>query len=296
MNYYHICNAYLRPGLPVFESSTTAVLYTGDLRSEPWFVDSIARNPCLLEYASGIRTLDKIYLDTSFTSDIGFQTKAQGVAELLRKVSAYPDDTMFHLQAWTFGYFSSQSTSRISILGPQLGGRTRLLTNTRYEDVWVALAKALRSRVHVDEYKMRIYTSLVSHPPGDAQSTPHVHHLSAEASALVGFMCGNTYHPGCLTRDENVRLHSCEKGNYCDVVKNSPVVWIQPVVAHLPDGGDIRELGVGGGGDDLAREAELEHLSLEETDVLMNLWVLLPLQLHTQTKTVQDIGERNYLP
>lgn len=148
---------------------------------------------------------------------------------------------------------------------------TPSLTNDRYEDAWVALSKALRSRIHVDEYKMRIYTSLVSQLHGNGHSTSHVHHLSPEASALVGFMCGNTYHPGCLTRDEGVRLHSCEKGNYCDVVKKSPVVWIQPIVARLPEGGEVFELGVGGGGDDLEREAELEHLSLEETDVLMDL-------------------------
>lgn len=60
-----------------------------------------------MEYTSGIRTLDKVYLDTSFTDGGGFQSKAQGIEELLRKVAAYPDDTIFHLQAWTFGYGSA---------------------------------------------------------------------------------------------------------------------------------------------------------------------------------------------
>lgn len=80
-------------------------------------MNSIARNPCLLEYTCGIRTLDKIYLDTSFSSGSEFQTKAQGVAELLRKVLAYPRDTIFHLQAWTFGYFPSHSTPLANVLG-----------------------------------------------------------------------------------------------------------------------------------------------------------------------------------
>lgn len=75
-------------------------------------MNSIARNPCLVEYASGIRTLDKIYLDTSFTTGAEFQTKSQGLAELLCKVSAYPDDTIFHLQAWTFGCFPCPSRSQ----------------------------------------------------------------------------------------------------------------------------------------------------------------------------------------
>jgi DNA cross-link repair 1C protein len=90
-------------GGKVFEGDGKAVLYTGDIRSEPWFVNSLARSPTLLEYTCGIRTLDKIYLDTSFLENIDFQTKAEGIAELLRKVSKYPDETIFHLQAWTYG-------------------------------------------------------------------------------------------------------------------------------------------------------------------------------------------------
>lgn len=103
----------------MIEEEGKAVLYTGDIRSEPWFVNSITRNPNVVEYTSGIKRLDKIYLDTSFTSDVSFQTKADGLAELLRKVSKYPDDTIFHLQAWTYGY----------------------------EDVWIALSRALNSPV-----------------------------------------------------------------------------------------------------------------------------------------------------
>jgi len=103
----------------VIEGDGKAVLYTGDVRCEPWFVNSLARNPLVLEYASGIKTLDKIYLDTSFTSDVVFQTKSQGIEELLRKIAKYPTDTVFHFQAWTYGY----------------------------EDVWVALSKALDSPV-----------------------------------------------------------------------------------------------------------------------------------------------------
>jgi hypothetical protein len=78
-------------------------LYTGDIRSEPWFVNSLRRNPLLIEYTSGLKPLDCIYLDTSFTDDIPFPTKAEGIKELLQKVASYPADTKFHLAAWTFG-------------------------------------------------------------------------------------------------------------------------------------------------------------------------------------------------
>ncbi|KAL2266186.1 hypothetical protein VTJ83DRAFT_5538 [Remersonia thermophila] len=222
----------------VLEGQGRAVLYTGDIRSEPWWVNSISRSPSLLEYAMGLKTLDTIYLDTSFVEPIPFPTKAEGIAELLEKVKRYPPDTIFHFQAWTYGY----------------------------EDVWLALSKALRSKIHVDEYKWLIFRSLAPTSPEDSASPSH---LVSEAPGLVGFMCGNAYHAGCLTRDENVRLHSCEKGVYCDTVKNNPVVWIRPIITRLSDGRDVVEAGVGGGGEDLRRKPELGHLSLGDADMLI---------------------------
>jgi hypothetical protein len=103
----------------VIESNDKAVLYTGDIRSEPWFVNNLTRNPFLIEYTSGLKTLDCIYLDTSNTQPLEFPTKADGLKELLQKVSQYPTDAVFHLSAWTFGY----------------------------EEVWMALSRKLNSPV-----------------------------------------------------------------------------------------------------------------------------------------------------
>jgi hypothetical protein len=83
------------------------------------FVNNLRRNPLLIEYTSHLKTLDCIYLDTSFTDSVHFPTKANGLVELLQKVAKYPPDTTFHLTAWTFGY----------------------------EEVWLALSKALNSQV-----------------------------------------------------------------------------------------------------------------------------------------------------
>ncbi|KAK4219877.1 beta-lactamase-like protein [Rhypophila decipiens] len=241
------------PGAVMFliEGQGKAVLYTGDIRSEPWFVNALARSPCLIEYTSGLKTLDTIYLDTSFTESVSFQTKAEGLRELVRKVVRYPSDTIFHFQAWTYGY----------------------------EDVWVTLAKALKSKVHVDKYKMSIYNSLltpVKAPPkqptrNPAKEVDREFHLSPEAPPLVGFPFANSRHDGCLTLDHHVRLHSCEKGNYCETVKNSQVVWIQPIVARLPDGQAMAEMGVGGGADDFQRDAELDYLSPEDIQSLLEI-------------------------
>lgn len=78
----------------------------------------------MVEYTAGpdstrLKTLDKVYLDTSFTEEVQFQTKADGLGELLEKVAKYPEDTLFYFSAWTYGY----------------------------EDVWIALAKALNTQV-----------------------------------------------------------------------------------------------------------------------------------------------------
>ena len=103
----------------VIEGNDKAILYTGDIRSEPWFVNNLTRNPFLIEYTSGMKKLDCIYLDTSNTQPIPFPTKADGLKELLQKVSRYPADTVFHFAAWTFGY----------------------------EEVWMALSRTLKSQV-----------------------------------------------------------------------------------------------------------------------------------------------------
>ena len=93
--------------------------------AEPWWVNTLIRNPVVLPYTHGLKRLDKIYLDTTFASKEKhcqkFPAKADGLEELLQKVFKYPVDTVFHFNAWTFGY----------------------------EEVWIALSSALRSQVRL---------------------------------------------------------------------------------------------------------------------------------------------------
>lgn len=107
----------------LIESTSSAVLYTGDIRAEPWWVNNIARHPAMIPFSSGIRTLQKIYLDTtnasSRTINKRYVTKAEGINELIQKLTKYPPDAVFHINSWTLGY----------------------------EDVFVALSAALRSKV-----------------------------------------------------------------------------------------------------------------------------------------------------
>lgn len=211
----------------MIESDRKAILYTGDIRSEPWFVNALVRNPFLIEYTSGLKRLDCIYLDTSNTDPVEFPTKADGLKELLQKVSKYPADTVFHLTAWTFGY----------------------------EEVWMALSRALNSQVHVDHYKLRLYQSL----RGDLSdnNSPSAIFLTHDGPVLAGYQCGNTPQVGCLTSDINVRIHSCEKGMQCKTI-DEKTVWIRPIITRTKSGLEIGEIGAGGGGGDLTRRPELE--------------------------------------
>lgn len=94
---------------------------------------SLIRHPVLLPYASGLRTLNKIYLDTTFAIKSHvyrrFPSKADGIKELLEKVARYPKDTIFYLRAWTFGY----------------------------EEVWQALSVFLDSKVRSRSMTLSLY-------------------------------------------------------------------------------------------------------------------------------------------
>jgi DNA cross-link repair 1C protein len=226
----------------LIEGQGKAILYTGDIRSETWWVNQLVQNPVLLPYADCIKSLDCIYLDTTFASKTDryreFASKADGLKELARKVSQYPNDTIFYVEAWTFGY----------------------------ENVWVALSSLLNTQVHLDRYRWSLYRSLAATASGAIECP--------EARRLCGFQLGNHRKEGCLTVDLRARLHSCEKGTGCPVIHdNSNVVRILPIISRLPDGGEMHELGLGGGKGDLDQIHELEVDDAAALRALMQLCV-----------------------
>ncbi|ORY12413.1 beta-lactamase-like protein [Clohesyomyces aquaticus] len=228
----------------LIEGEDKAILYTGDIRAETWWVNSLVQNPVVLPYALGIRTLDCIYLDTTFATKSEpyreFPSKAEGIRELLEKVSKYSKDTLFYFHSWTFGY----------------------------ENVWIALSTFLGSQIHVDEYRARIYESL-SPLKNDKLRGVDIR----EAPALCGFKNGNHSQPGCLTSKEDVRLHSCERGMGCSVVDaetDAEVVHIIPIVTRT-NGTEIAEVGAGGGKGDLDQTDELETGGVGDVGKLMEL-------------------------
>ncbi|RDH33113.1 DNA repair protein [Aspergillus welwitschiae] len=224
----------------LIEGNGKAILYTGDIRAEPWWVNSIIRNPVLVPYTLGNKQLDNIYIDNTFARPSHvchtFPSKAEGLKELLNKIQAYPDCTTFYLRAWTFGY----------------------------EEVWMALSAALNSKIHVDRYQMDLYRSLASRSVNDAPF-------------LCGYELGNRFVPGCLSEDEGSRIHSCEPGVHCPVAASRDTVYIRPIVTRTDDGLEMPEIGAGGGGGDLYQVHELE---LPDQSALEQLEKLCSERIH----------------
>ncbi|KAK6003357.1 hypothetical protein QM012_001202 [Aureobasidium pullulans] len=219
----------------LIEGNGKAILYTGDLRSEQWWVNTLVRNPVLLPYTKGTQRLDNIYLDTTFASSDALEyempSKAEGLTELIEKASQYPPETIFYLNTWTFGY----------------------------EEAWVALSAALKTRVHLDDYRWRLYSSQRDQPTCYGPQT----------APLVGYKLGNHEHPGCLTNLlEGARIHSCEKGTRCEVFQNPNVVWITPIIARHK-GYEIAEIGAGGGHGDLNQTHSIELYDLSSVQQLL---------------------------
>lgn len=244
----------------LIEGDGKAVLYTGDTRAETWWVNSIVQNPMLAPYALGLRHLDCIYLDTTFATKRApyknFTSKADGIKELLEKVSTYPNDTVFYFHSWTFGY----------------------------ENVWIALSSFLDSRIHLDDYRTRIYGALSSLDKNSLREIGlHVRSENKflkengieirEAAALCGFRNGNHKQHGCLTSSETVRIHSCERGMGCSVIDkdtDAKIVHIVPIISRS-NGIEIAELGAGGGKGDLDQKEELETADIAAVGRLMEL-------------------------
>ncbi|KAF2758655.1 hypothetical protein EJ05DRAFT_537981 [Pseudovirgaria hyperparasitica] len=222
----------------LIEGNNRAILYTGDIRSETWWVNSLIRNPVVIPYTLGKRRLDRIYLDTTFAMNSNiyreFPSKAEGIREMLEQVERYPPDTIFYFHAWTFGY----------------------------EDVWTALAAFLNSRIHLDRYRLSLYRSLArtgTAPP------------CLDAAQFCGFELGNHKPQGFVTSDPVVQVHSCERGSSCPIFDKDEaqrVVTIIPIVTRTKSGSPVPEIGAGGGQGDLD---QTNDLIIDDTQALEQL-------------------------
>jgi len=131
------------------------------------------------------------------------------------------------------------------------------------------LAKYFHTRIHVDHYKMSVYSSLVQHTLEGKQIL-----TCPEAATLVGHIVGNTPQPGCLTHDETMRIHSCERPAGCQAVQRAKserkLVHIQPVVSTGADMDAHIHIDAGSDGSALAPNYPASLAKQRQKDVLFD--------------------------
>ncbi|KAH9949777.1 hypothetical protein B0H21DRAFT_889437 [Amylocystis lapponica] len=176
------------PGAVMFliEGKKGAILHTGDFRAEPWFLESLTKNPFIQPYlmppdmefepqkdnngtenathTGVVRRLEAIYLDTAcLFGTLGVPTKDEATSGLVSLMTLLPDTTYFFINAWTWGY----------------------------EDVLKAVARGFGSKIHVDRYKYSQYSRLA----------------------------GDPFLRCIITEDASTtRFHACERFNRCEHV------------------------------------------------------------------------------
>jgi hypothetical protein len=116
------------PGSVMFliESDSKAVLVTGDIRAESWWCNQLPRVEQLIPYTSGIKELDMIYLDTTYSYRgepyIEMMFNHKGLEVLTHFLKNYPNDDSVQF------YFKDETIG--------------------CEDVWLYLKAALNERIH----------------------------------------------------------------------------------------------------------------------------------------------------
>ncbi|KAK9477886.1 hypothetical protein V1514DRAFT_282006, partial [Lipomyces japonicus] len=197
----------VRSTMFLIEGQGKTILYTGDILAEDWWLNSLSRSPLLLPYVYGFMTINTIYLDTTFCSQKlkygKFPPKAVGSQLLLKGMARYPNDVVFHINAWTWGY----------------------------EELLIALSAGMNSKIHVGKHRYNIFKS-IRHP----SVYEHGPALSGYSYAQSGNAESLPQYPditGCLTMEETgVRLHACERAFRCEGRnKGQRVVYISPVVS-----------------------------------------------------------------
>lgn len=138
------------------ENNNGSVLVTGDLRAEKWWCDGLRNIPALYPYLNGLRTLDNIYIDSTFgyrgEPYIEMPANNAGIHAVICLLREYPrddpelsfvflDTVLEFEQAWAF--ILSFFRSSLQIDNGDL--RLRLLTAIKYDPVnGPALTRALK--------------------------------------------------------------------------------------------------------------------------------------------------------
>lgn len=113
--------------LILIEGDRGTVLYTGDMRAEPEFVENNLRT--LRDFR-----IKNLYMDTTccFDKKRTFISKEKSIKVLVDLVKGYPEKYHMYLDTWTPGY----------------------------EEMWFAIKEEFNSKIHVSEQRYNMYLSL----------------------------------------------------------------------------------------------------------------------------------------
>lgn len=163
------------------ESAKHAVLYTGDIRAEPYLVNQLQINPILKQYLSDTiptRPLDEIYLDTAAAMTRSrIMSKADGVEEVIKLIDLFPAETRFFFNCWTWGY----------------------------EELLRSVARRYKCKIHLDDYKQRIFSK-------DVVSDYDAEHSSLSRNCPPLADLGTSSY-------QTTRFHACERRWKCPLVR-----------------------------------------------------------------------------
>lgn len=90
--------SYHCPGSTLFlvEGCQKSILFTGDIRAESWWIESLKKNAYLAPYICGSKPLDNIYLDTTFgyrgEPYIEMPPNDEGISAVVKLLLLYPRD------------------------------------------------------------------------------------------------------------------------------------------------------------------------------------------------------------
>lgn len=161
----------------LFESAKAAVLYTGDLRAEEWYVNSLSHHPSLTPYYNGMTHLDCMYIDTTFAYRgqpyIDIPPNAYGIQSLINLLERYSENTIFIFNTLTIGY----------------------------EMVWVAIASRFKTQIHVDPYLFNLYRCIAPQSNDLIGRVLVDNYLTTSETASRFHACQKS--SGCLCRSRN---------------------------------------------------------------------------------------------
>ncbi|KAG0330276.1 hypothetical protein BG000_011762 [Podila horticola] len=121
------------PGAVMFllQDDRSSILYTGDARNEAIDLEALRTMPM---FSPGAPRIDRLYMDTTCCHPAfhSFPPRDQALSDLVSFITHRPRLAHYYFDAWTFGY----------------------------EDVWIALARAFHTKVHISPYLYELYEAI----------------------------------------------------------------------------------------------------------------------------------------